>query len=250
MPYSTRSTSGGNEEAAGDSSSESTRNLIKSLTDKVSQNADQIVSVGDSLKQFMILNTERFGLLENKLEAILSRGTTQQDEKVFSTSSDTPKVLWRRNNTRYDVQNVQTTRRSGRISCGFLGWMCAAGPGEIVPITGRLTGDEYTDILENVFLLTARALFPDGTLYFVQDNSPVHTSRPVRTWCDNNQDVILIPWPAKSPDLNVIENLWGLMVRQWNDTIIDNVRTVANLTENVLTTWQRLLCNIGELHAR
>lgn len=86
--------------------------------------------------------------------------------------------------------------------------MCAAGPGEIVPITGRLTGDK------NVFLPTARALFHDDPLYFVQDNSPIHTSRPARTWFENNQDVTLIPWPAKSPDLNVIENLWSLMVRQ------------------------------------
>lgn len=162
------------------------------------------------------------------------------DEKVFTTSNDTLKVLWRRKNTRYDVQNVQTTRRSGRISCGVWGWMSAAGPGEIVPITGRLTGDDYRDILEDVFLPSARVLFPDGPLYFVQDNCPIHTSRPVRTWFDNNPEVIRIPWPAKSPDFNVIENLWGLMVRQWNDTIIDNVRTVQNLTQNVCAVWDRL----------
>ncbi|KAK9695452.1 Fibronectin type III domain [Popillia japonica] len=102
------------------------------------------------------------------------------DEKIFSTSDDSPKVLWRKNNTRYDVQHIQPTRRSGRISCGFWGWMSAVGPNEIVPVDGRFTAEQYEDILEDTFIPSARVFFPEGPIYMVQDNSPIHTARLMR----------------------------------------------------------------------
>lgn len=164
--------------------------------------------------------------------------TIFSDEKVFSTSDDIMPVLWRPNNTRYNPQNVQPERRSGRISCGFWGQICASGPGEIVQITGRLTGEDYKDILEDVFLPSARVFFPEGQITLVQDNSPIHTSRTVRQWFDQNPEIVCIPWPSKSPDLNPIENLWGLMVRNFNDR--HNVRNRNELERNVKDVWENM----------
>lgn len=162
------------------------------------------------------------------------------DEKVFSTSDDSPKVLWRRNLTRYQPEHVQLTRRSGRISCAFWGWMCAAGPGELVPIPQRFTSGDYVTILEDILLPSVRTFFPDGPIYFVQDNSPIHTANIVRNWFAMHEEINVIPWPARSADLNPIENLWGLMVRNWSDDANRNVRNVDHLTRNVTAVWDRL----------
>lgn len=45
-----------------------------------------------------------------------------------------------------------------------------------------------------------------------QDNAPVHTAKVMKEYF-MSQDAI-INWPARSPDLSPIENLWGMIVRE------------------------------------
>ena len=45
---------------------------------------------------------------------------------------------------------------------------------------------------------------------YIPDNVPVHTARNVQTWLAEH-DVQVIQWPAQSPDLNVIENVWSVV---------------------------------------
>ena len=45
-----------------------------------------------------------------------------------------------------------------------------------------------------------------------QDNAPPHTAKSTREYIAEQQVFDVVPdWPPRSPDLNVIENLWGYL---------------------------------------
>lgn len=134
------------------------------------------------------------------------------DEKSFRSDLDGRKILWRSRNERYVEINTLRNRASVRISLNFWGWMSSMGPGELVEVSGRMNAEQYVEILRDIMIPTVRLHYPEGIIYLCQDNCRVHTSRVVEQWLASRDDIVRLPWPAKSPDLNPIENLWGLMV--------------------------------------
>lgn len=157
------------------------------------------------------------------------------DEKVFVSSADGRISLYRAANTRYDEENVLPNRRSGRITIGFWGWINSGGPIELCEISGRMRSDTYLDILRDVFLPSAKIVYPDNhRITFIQDNSSVHNARRVQNWIAEQVDLELIKIPPKSPDLNPIENLWGLMVQNWD---CNEARTEENLKAHAYDIW-------------
>ena len=53
----------------------------------------------------------------------------------------------------------------------------------------------------------------------VQDNGPKHTAKSIKkSFSDNKIDVV--PWPAQSPNLNPIENLWHDVEKRINRSML------------------------------
>ncbi len=62
-------------------------------------------------------------------------------------------------------------------------------------------------------MLSSDKLYGDADYIFQQDLAPAHTAKGTKSWF-NDQGVTVLDWPANSPDLNPIDNLWGIVKRK------------------------------------
>lgn len=72
---------------------------------------------------------------------------------------------------------------------------------------------------------------------FMQDGAPCHTSHAVKEWLDNCAIDYIQDWPANSPDLNPIENLWSIVKKELREK---DTSTVAKLKAAITSVWENL----------
>ena len=116
------------------------------------------------------------------------------------------------------------------------GCFCAHGVGDLYRVEGILRKEQYLYIVENHFYTSAERLYPDFDCIFQGDNDPKHTARIVRQWYDD-QDLIRMDWPAQSPDLNPIEDLWAILDHRMKHRSSNDLNELFQL---LLKTWNEL----------
>lgn len=82
--------------------------------------------------------------------------------------------------------------------------------GSICFLPTKVNAEYYKNIL--VKEKPSFRVISDGNPIFQQDNAPIHTAKIVKKWLSESQ-METIEWPALSPDLNIIENVWGKLSR-------------------------------------
>ena len=125
----------------------------------------------------------------------------------------------------YLPECLEPKQQNGGGKVHVWGCMSAKGVGELRILTRNVNSDYYVEILGKEMVESGRPLMND---YFVfqQDNAPAHKSKKSMGWLEDH-DINVLPWPARSPNLNPIENLWRIMqskVKKYNPENLEDLK--------------------------
>jgi hypothetical protein len=131
------------------------------------------------------------------------------DEKKWNLDGpDRLACYWR------DLRNDETFR-SRRVHGGgsVMVWACFGwGTGlRVAFVSSKMNTNDYQEVLESELVPYGADLGgPDWI--FQQDNAPIHSAAVNRGWFAE-RNIRVLPWPSLSPDMNPMENAWGMLVR-------------------------------------
>jgi transposase len=160
--------------------------------------------------------------------------------------------VWRSIGERFNTDCLAPTFKSGRKS--VMVWGCFAGgiKGPLVFCdenkegSERINSNTYIRILKSSlcpFHHTVRELTGKPVI-FQQDNAPIHSAKITKEWFKTNK-IATIDWPANSPDLNPIENIW----KQLKDNIQSQKvfpKNVNELKVALKNEWENLDSSVFE----
>ena len=129
------------------------------------------------------------------------------DEKCLRNFSNSKVRVWRERGTALDEENVITNPNKRRISINLWGYIAPEGFGRIFWAPKKMKSIDYMQILYdflNDYDMTGKVL--------MQDNASIHGTALIKQLMKEER-LNVLKWPARSPDLNPIENCWSLMQR-------------------------------------
>jgi transposase len=108
---------------------------------------------------------------------------------------------------------------------------------DLVIMEGKFNSIKYCEMLGDNFICKAHN-FQGNDFIFQQDNASIHTSKYSREVLEE-ENINTLDWPARSPDLNPIENVWGRLTQ----IIYKNSRSYKkreDLKNAINEAWEQL----------
>ncbi len=122
-------------------------------------------------------------------------------------------------------------QRSVQKPASLMVWECisAYGMGSLHVLEGTMNAERYIKVLEQHMLPSRRGLFQ-------QDNAKPHTAAITTAWLHSRR-VRVLNWPACSPDLSPIENIWRIIKRKIRQR---RPQTLQQLETYIRQEWDQI----------
>lgn len=134
------------------------------------------------------------------------------DEAAVQLYNTRRVLVWRPKYTRFNSQYTWKTVKFGYKTLLVWGAIKSHGKRILVRCPHRMNSQDYIQILD-------RDLIPfyDYDEILQQDNAPIHRSAKVLDYLGEKYINYIDDWPAQSPDINIIENMWSLFKKRLSE---------------------------------
>lgn len=183
------------------------------------------------------------------------------DEKTLQNHKSGRTRIIRAKGERFKRSNIIFTNKQSRCKVNLWSWISKEGLGELYWISNKFDSTKYRATLEDA-LPKMNQINPNFVLQ--QDNARHHTSKETRSYLNNDQSrvrnsktrkTITVPpnslkktitllknYPARSPDLNIIENVWSILQHKYDQMVLTlgQPSNAATLFEYAKTCWSEI----------
>lgn len=159
----------------------------------------------------------------------------RDESKINRLGSNGRRFVRRPSGQAFALRHCIGTLQAGGGSIMVWGAISANGPGPLVRLSGNINARDYVDMLTETYLPYAEEKLP-VTAVFMQDNAPIHRANIVEHFFRHHR-VTVLDWPAQSPDLNPIENVWAYVKRHLRQRTVNNLE---HIWQSTLQIWNNI----------
>lgn len=187
-------------------------------------------------RQFLSMQNQikrlRFALKYQDWTAEQWMNVSFMDEKTVQTFANGRVLVKRERKERHNPKYLaQFESGNSRYKVNLFGAVSFNGPNVIYSVSTNFTANQFT-------ALTKRKLKDIIAGHLLLDNAKIHL-QCIKWLLDSGIDVF--NFPPKSPDMNVIENIWGRFQKILNRKLLNcNITSMEELLKKIDESWREI----------